>query len=70
VEAAITDRSGLDRILARHYQEKGNVLVEACMCADPRYLSIMGGNLIARWRRRRRARSYLVCPECAFWQYL
>jgi predicted RNA-binding Zn-ribbon protein involved in translation (DUF1610 family) len=68
-KAILTDRHGLDQAMARYYQGEEKALTAAGMCADPRQLSVMVNNLIRRFGGRKTGNAYLVCPECAFWQY-
>ena len=68
IEAVVTDKAGLDRVLAQHYHKQGFGLIEVCMCADPRQLSVMWSNVYRRLRGTKARNKFLVCPECAFWQ--
>ncbi len=67
-DAVITDRPGLDQVLAEHYSRKGLGLIEVCMCADPRQLSVMWNNVFRKMRGVKAKNKFLACPECAFWQ--
>ena len=64
----VTDRPGLDRVLAEHYGKKGFGLIEVCMCADPRQLSVMWNNVYRKMRGVKTRNKFMACPECAFWQ--
>lgn len=66
----LTDKSGLDRVLALYYHEHGFGLIEACMCADPRQLSVFWGNTLKKIKGIGKTKQYLACPDCAFWQVM
>ena len=69
-DAVLTDKQGLDRWLASHYQKKGFALLEVCMCTDPRQLALLWNNILRRVRGMKGRGKFLVCPECAFWQIM
>ena len=66
--ASITDKHGMDKILAMYYHKQGFGLIEVCMCADPRQLSVFWGNAMQKVKGLGKSKQYLACPDCAFWQ--
>ena len=66
--AVITDKTGVDVVLSRYYAGKGLGLIEVCMCADPRQLSVMFNNIYRRVRGVKAKNEYLACEDCGFWQ--